>query len=138
MTVVLDCNVLVICLSSRSPYHSVYQALIKGKFNIVVTTEILLEYEEIIQRKYGVPAANAFISLLNELPNVHHITSFYRWLLIDNDPDDNKYVDCAVAGRAEYLVTEDQHFNVLKMVPFPLVTTLSVDSFQKIIDSLPV
>jgi putative PIN family toxin of toxin-antitoxin system len=136
MTVVLDCNVLVICLSSRSPYHSIYQALIKGKFRIVVTTEIVLEYEEIIQRKYGVPTANAFISLLSELPNVKYITSYYQWLLIDKDPDDNKYVDCVVAGRAEYLVTEDQHFNVLKSIAFPQITTLSVDSFQQLLLSI--
>lgn len=133
MTVVLDCNVLVICLSSRSPYHDIYKALIKGRFRIVVTTEIVLEYEEVIQRKYGVPAANAFISLLNELPNVLYITSYYQWLLIDKDPDDNKYVDCAVAGRAEYIVTEDRHFDVLKTITFPQITTLSIDSFQKAI-----
>jgi putative PIN family toxin of toxin-antitoxin system len=136
MTVVLDCNILVMCLSSRSPYHILYQALIKGKYQIAVTTEIVLEYEEVIQKKYGVATANAFIALLNELPNVHHITSYYQWQLIDNDPDDNKYVDCVIAGSAEYLVTEDQHFNVLKTIPFPQIATKSIDYFKELIQSL--
>ena len=51
MTVVIDCNILVICLTSRSPYHIIYQALVAGKFNLAVTTPILLEYHEIIQQK---------------------------------------------------------------------------------------
>jgi hypothetical protein len=33
MKVVPDCNILVMCLSSKSPYHFIYQSLIKGKFN---------------------------------------------------------------------------------------------------------
>jgi uncharacterized protein len=47
MTVVLDCNILVMCLSSRSPYHHIYKSLISGKFNLAVTTAIILEYQEI-------------------------------------------------------------------------------------------
>lgn len=114
MTVVIDCNVLVMCLTSRSPWHIIYQSLAAGKFDLAVTDEIVLEYEEIIQKKYGVSTAHAFISLLSELPNVHYLNTYYRWKLIEADPDDNKYCDCAIAGKADYLVTEDNHFNVRK------------------------
>jgi predicted nucleic acid-binding protein len=51
MTVVIDCNVLVMCLTSRSPWHIIYQSLVAGKFDLAVTGEIVLEYEEIIQKK---------------------------------------------------------------------------------------
>ena len=34
----------------------------------------------------------------------------------DKDPDDNKYCDCAIAGNAKYLVTEDKHFQILKSI----------------------
>lgn len=114
MTVVIDCNVLVMCLTSRSPWHIIYQSLVAGKFDLTVTDEIVLEYEDIILKKYGVSTAHAFISLLSELPNVHYLNTYYRWKLIETDPDDNKYCDCAVAGKADYLVTEDNHFNVRK------------------------
>src|ERR1700738_27954 len=98
MTVVIDCNILVVCLTSRSPYHYIYRALIEGKFTLLVSGEIMLEYEEIIQAKYGIKTTNAFISLLEALPNVHVITPYYKWLLIDADRDDNKYCDYAIAG----------------------------------------
>jgi len=133
MTFVLDCNILVVCLTSRSPYHHIYRALIEGKFDLLISTEIMLEYEEIIQQKYGTKAAFAFISLLEELPNVHLITPYYKWLLIDADPDDNKYCDCAIAGKAMYIVTEDKHFNTLKSLSFPELRTINIDEFLKLI-----
>jgi uncharacterized protein len=134
MTVVIDCNVLVICLTSRSPYHSIYRSLIEGKFELAVSGEILLEYEEIINEKYGHATANAFLSLLAELPNVQSINPYYKWLLIDADPDDNKYCDCAIAGKARFIVTEDKHFNALKNITFPKLEVINIDQFYELIN----
>lgn len=133
MTVVIDCNVLVMCLTSRSPYHSIYQLLVGGKFELAVTEDIVLEYEEIIQQKYGVTTANAFIALLRELPNVRIVNTYYKWNLIENDPDDNKYCDCTIAGNASYIVTEDKHFNTLKNISFPKVSILAIDEFIQLL-----
>jgi predicted nucleic acid-binding protein len=95
----------------------------------LVSQDILLEYEEIIQQKYGVSIANAFVSFLKELPNVFHVDPYYKWLLIDADPDDNKYCDCAIVGKAMFIVTEDRHFNVLRKISFPELTAISLDDF---------
>jgi putative PIN family toxin of toxin-antitoxin system len=133
MTAVIDCNILVMCLTSRSTYHTIYKSLLSGKFDLAITTEIVLEYQEIIEQKYGVATANAFIALLNELPNVHFVTTYYHWQLITADPDDNKYCDCAIAARADYLVTEDGHFDVLQSIPFPQINTISIDSFSALL-----
>ncbi|MDX2046619.1 MAG: putative toxin-antitoxin system toxin component, PIN family [Chitinophagaceae bacterium] len=134
MTVVIDCNVLVMCLTSRSPWHIIYQSLIAGKYNLAITDEIVLEYEETIQKKYGITTANAFISLLSELPNVFYLNTYYRWQLIEADADDNKYCDGAVAGKADYLVSEDNHFNILKTIPFPKITVVSIDEFAAMLN----
>jgi putative PIN family toxin of toxin-antitoxin system len=135
MTVVIDCNILVMCLTSRSPYYIIYQSLIHAKFNLAVSTEILLEYEEIIQQKYGIATASAFIALLKELPNVPYSVSHYKWQLIA-DSDDNKYTDCAISGAASFLVTEDKHFSVLKIIPFPRITVISIDEFKELLKGL--
>ena len=105
MKVVIDCNIFVACLSSKSPYHFIYQSFVKGKFHLAVSGEIMLEYEEIIQQKYGISTANAFVALLKELPNVTFISPYYKWLLNEADPDDNKYSDSAIASGSMYLVT---------------------------------
>ena len=129
MKVVLDCNILVMCLTSRSSYHIIYKALIQRKFHLAISSEILLEYEEVLQQKYNVITAKSFVALLKELPNVQFYTPFYNWMLIHADPDDNKYTDCAIAGSANFIVTEDKHFAVLKTIPFPKITVLSIDEF---------
>lgn len=97
--------------------------------------DILLEYEEVLQRKYNVTTANTFIALLKELPNVQFYTPFYNWRLINADPDDDKYTDCAIAGSANFIVTEDKHFAILKKIAFPKITVLSIDEFVHLITS---
>jgi len=129
MIIALDCNILVMSLTSRSPYHIIYKSLVQQKYTLVISEEILLEYEEIVQRKYGISTANALMSLLKELPNVRFQTSYYKWRLITTDEDDNKYIDCAIAGSANYLVTQDRHFQILKQIDFPKVNVISIDEF---------
>ena len=133
MRVVLDCNILVACLSSHSPFHKIYKSLVTQKFDLVVSQDILLEYEELIQIKYSLETAQSFMALLSLLPNVHYVHPFYKWNLIFADPDDNKYCDCAVSGAADYIITEDKHFNILQHTSFPSLTILSMANFSKII-----
>lgn len=46
-----------------------------------------------------------------------------------NDLDDNKYCDCAVSGVADFIVTEDKHFNILKGIEFPPLSVLGIHDF---------
>lgn len=129
MTVVIDCNVWIRCFSSRSPYHLIYASLVANKFNLAISSEIMLEYEEIVQQKYSVSAANALMAVLLELPNVKLFYPHYHWQLIEADREDNKYCDCAIASQSSYLVTDDKHFDVLREIPFPSITVISTDGF---------
>jgi predicted nucleic acid-binding protein len=65
--------------------------------------------------------------------NAEQITIYYNWQLITADPDDNKFVDCAICANARYLVSNDRHFSVLKKIDFPKVGILTIQEFQKII-----
>ena len=44
----------------------------------------------------------------------HRIVPHFQWRLIAADPDDDKFADCAVAVEAEWIITEDAHFDALK------------------------
>jgi putative PIN family toxin of toxin-antitoxin system len=136
MTVAIDCNIFVMCLTSRSPYHIIYKALVAGKFNLVVSVDIMLEYEEIIQQKYNEATARSLTTLLAELSNVYQINQQYKWQLIEKDFDDNKYCDCAIAGQADFIVTEDKHFDILKSIPFPSISVIDIDQFIEMIKSI--
>ena len=53
------------------------------------------------------------------------------------DYDDNKFVDSYLAGKGDYLVTEDHHFSILKGQDFPQVNLLRIDEFLDLISSNP-
>jgi uncharacterized protein len=130
---VLDTNVLIASISDRSPHHWIWLSLTQYKeFVLCVTTDILEEYEEVLQRFYGEEAATAVMETLENLSNIDYITRYYAWNLITADPDDNKFVDCAVAAQAKFIVSEDKHFNVLKQDPYPLITAIKIAEFKVI------
>jgi uncharacterized protein len=133
--VVLDTNVLLVSLAASYSYHWVFERLIAGDYELVLTNEILAEYQEQVALRYGLRNADARLDFLLLLPNVTLLTPFYRWQLIGDDPDDNKFVDCAIAANADFIVTNDRHFRVLENIDFPRVRTITVADFQRKLDS---
>jgi putative PIN family toxin of toxin-antitoxin system len=130
---VIDTNILVSALSSKSQYHWLVGLLLEEKLELFVTEEILLEYEEVLKNKYSESVASNFLLALRELPNVLYSRVFFRWNLI-SDPDDNKFVDCYIASGAHYLITHDSHFSILKSVVFPRVNIVSIEEFKATAD----
>lgn len=98
-----------------------------------VTDDIVFEYEEVLRNKYSNDVATNFLIALKELPNVNFSHVFFKWNLI-SDPDDNKFVDCYVASGADYLLSHDVHFSVLRTVPFPKVDVVSILEFRGILE----
>ncbi len=84
--IVLDTNIFVIILSQHSAYHWLLQDIMSGRYTVSVTTDILLEYEEVLAVKYSRAIAQTFIAGLLDLPNVHLITVYFRWNIITIRP----------------------------------------------------
>ena len=126
---VIDTNVLVSALSSKSQYHWLVELLLEEKLELSVTEEILLEYEEVLKVKYSDNVASNFLLALRELPNILYSRVFFRWNLV-SDPDDNKFVDCYIASGAHFLITHDSHFSILKSVAFPKVNVVGIEEFK--------
>jgi putative PIN family toxin of toxin-antitoxin system len=133
MKVVIDTNVLLVSISRRSPYHSIFQAFEEKQYELLITADILLEYEEIIGQEMSATLAANVVKGILEAPNTLQIYKYYYWNLITVDPDDNKFVDCAIAGAADFIVTEDRHFRVLKKIAFPKVQIISAKDFIELL-----
>ena len=131
---VIDTNVLVSAISTKSIYHWLLDLLLDETIELYVTEEILLEYEEILKSKYSESVASNFLVSLRELPNVHYAHVYFRWNLI-SDPDDNKFADCYIASGAHYLITHDKHFSVLKTIMFPKVNVVRIEEFEAALKS---
>lgn len=134
MRIVLDINVLLVALPINSPYRPIFDALKMKQYTLLVSNEILTEYEEKIAEKTKPEIAQNVIRLLLSLPNVEQINNiYYHWLLITSDPDDNKYPDCAIAANATYVVSDDAHFRILKRIDFPSLNLLTSDQFLELL-----
>lgn len=129
MKVVLDTNILLVSIPKKSPYRIIFDALLTGQFELIISNEILSEYSEIIAQKANIIVATNICEMLLSLSNVKKQEVFYKWGLIEIDKDDNKFVDCAMAGNADYLVSNDKHFNCLKQIEFPKLNLVTMDEF---------
>ena len=98
-----------------------------------MSNEIIEEYVEILQQLTNNEIANVIIEAIINSPYVEYVTPYYRFNLIKADPDDNKFVDCAISANARYIVTNDQHYDVLHDIKFPHVDVISLKDFFEII-----
>lgn len=129
LRVVLDTNILLVSIAKKSPYRLIFDAIISGQIRLIISNEILSEYTEIIERRANSVVAQNIAELLVQLPNVEKIEPSYKWGLITNDPDDNKFVDAAISGRVRYIVSNDKDYNILKEIKFPKVEVILIDQF---------
>ena len=134
--IVLDTNVFLVALSKNRKYATVFRAFLEGKYVLAISTEILAEYEEIIAQRYPKEFVEEVFDLLISAPNVIRQDVYYNWNLITADPDDNKFVDVAVATNADFIVTNDKHFKILDTIDFPKVNIITAEEFLEILGNL--
>ena len=129
MRAVLDTNALLQSLGLKSAFRPIYNALLLGDYELVVSTSILLEYEEVLARHHGPYPTAVTLSSLLLLDNLVRQRISYDFRLVENDPDDDKFVNAYVAGQADYLVTDDRHFRRVLASAFPAVRVVTAGAF---------
>jgi len=128
--VVLDTNALIQALPSRSHYHKIWTDFLAGRYCLCVSNEILTEYEEILAMHASPEVAHNVVNAIARHPQTVYRESYFRFHLLSHiDKDDDKFVDCAITANADYIVTEDSHFDHLKQIPFPQLNVLTLDEF---------
>ncbi len=131
--IVLDTNCLLQALPSNSPFHKIWTEVLDGNICLCVNTDILEEYEEVLALKTTPEIARNIVDAIANLTTTVFQNTYVHFELLPADSDDNKFVDCAVASDAEYIVTNDKHFNPLKTIPWPKVEIVKIVDFIKLI-----
>lgn len=132
--VVLDTNILMVSFLPHHKHFWLYEALENQRFTLLLSNEILEEYYEKIANRYNPTIADMLTFGLPNLKNTAKISPTFRFLLIKDDPDDDKFVDCAVAGNADFIVSHDKHFDILRTIDFPIVEVISIEEFREILN----
>jgi putative PIN family toxin of toxin-antitoxin system len=127
MRVVLDTNVLVSAILGGTSGR-VLDLWRAGKFELVLTVEVVKEYFEVLKRpKFKLPPeVTASIGAFLYRKGIF-VTPEEKILAITDDPKDNKFLEAAVAGEAEVLVSGDHH--LLSLSTFRSVRILSINQF---------
>lgn len=115
---VFDTNVYVSAFLSRnptSPTQELIQRWKSGEFDLLVSDALIDELAEKLQHK-GVSDSRIveFLALLGRLAHWIEVPPEAVVTMIPGDPDDDAILACAVLGKANYLVTYDPHFDVLR------------------------
>jgi putative PIN family toxin of toxin-antitoxin system len=136
MKVVIDSNVLLVAVGKRSRFRPIWQAFMNGDYQIVISEEIIHEYEEILNEHSAPGVTELVMEILSVSPDVIYKRIYYAWNMIKSDPDDNKFFDAAVAGNVDFLVTNDSHFNDLLHINFPRINIINANYFLTVLHDL--
>ncbi len=128
MKVVLDTNVFVSGVFFGGPPHKILKAWRDGKIQLLLSPAILEEYQRVM-RELAVQFPEIRVEGLIDFLIVH--SEFVLPLslppVIQADPSDDKFLECAVAGKAICIVTGDRH--LLKLLGFKGVSILKPREF---------
>jgi uncharacterized protein len=116
MIVVLDTNVLLRALNQRHPSAVILQAWRANRFVWALSTDILLEYREVIVRESGAArwqTLERLLDLASSGGNIRQVSPSFFFRTISADRDDDKFADCAITASADFIVTSDMHFQPL-------------------------
>ncbi|MEQ1850176.1 MAG: putative toxin-antitoxin system toxin component, PIN family [Chthoniobacteraceae bacterium] len=117
MLVVVDTNVMLSAFARHSPIARLFRALANGEVRMAVTSAIILEYEEIAGERGGLAFAAKVMHWLSLLSaawdSVDVVQPSFQFGVVSSDPDDNKFVDCAIVANADFVITNDAHYAAL-------------------------
>lgn len=131
MIVVLDTNILISAIFWRgNPYKVILNAF-KKKYSLYLSTEILKELEEKLSLKFKFPEDKIknHIGILREYGRI--IEPTIKVDIINEDPDDNRILECAVSCNADYIVSGDHH--LLKLKEFKGIKIVTAKEFLELI-----
>jgi putative PIN family toxin of toxin-antitoxin system len=110
LKIILDTNVIVSGIFFSGPPYEILKSWRNGKFKIVVSQEILLEYQRIAEK------LNQKFPMINIQPMIDLLTVKADLVIgpelpiqICKDPGDDKFISCALASNSKIIITGDKH-----------------------------
>lgn len=113
MKVVLDTNVIVSATFHGGVPFDIVQAAKAGVFDLCVSAEVVAEYREVLSRFVG-PGSEIDVAIILDglLENATVVAPVNLPTQLSADPDDEKFIACALAARADLIISGDRHASV--------------------------
>jgi uncharacterized protein len=129
--VVIDTNVFITIFKKDGENRWMFDKILNGEWILCLNNEIFMEYWELLEDKMTVQIASNIIDFLISHPHILFIENFIRLNLISVDPDDNKFCDCCFSASANFIVSNDKHFDILQDIEFPKIIRYKTFQIRK-------
>lgn len=114
MRVVLDTNVFVSAVLGRT-LQTIFDHWQTGSFVLIVSNEIIREYLGVLRRpKFHLTPEIIDPIMAQIFQQAEFVTPDMHIKIIETDPSDNKFLEAAIFGQAQYVVSGDNHLLELK------------------------
>lgn len=128
MKIILDTNVFVSGVFFTGPPYRILEAWRDGKFQLVISEDILEEYRrvgEVLAERFPSIDLQPLLALVAVRAEMSPSKGFTA--PICDDPDDDMFIACALAGKCKTIVSGDKH--LLKMSGFRGIKVLRPREF---------
>ncbi len=136
MRVIIDTNVLLSSFISTSYPRRVIDLWKADKFKLCLSSAILDEYLLVLNNfgfdEVRTQEINELLTLFSHSPNTIFTNSTPQLKIVDSDPDDDKFFECAVALKAAYIISGDKavlavgkYFNIEVVSPKTFVERMA-------------
>lgn len=134
--IVTDTNVLISATFWNGDSSKIIDKVEKKELCLLMSKEILGEFSNVLgYKEIQDKIRDKNLEMKRTIEKIALLSVFiepYRkFEVISEDPDDNKFLDCAVAGKADFIITQDKH--LLKLKEFNGIKILKPDEFLRVI-----
>lgn len=112
--VVLDTNIFVSSIFwEKGNSHKIIGLVLDGRTRVFTSLSILQELEKVLRRDFEEPEGVIQRQLALIVSYAVVVRSSVKVQVVKEDPDDNKILECAMASKADYIVSGDKHLLAL-------------------------
>ena len=128
LRVVLDTNVLISAILFGSKPRRILEKAIRGEIRLYLSEPMLEELKGVLQRSKFDYSPEMIQIILTELTGVADLVNPSKTInIVPEDPEDNRILECAVAAKADYVITGDSH--LLKLNKYLNIDVLNAATF---------
>lgn len=129
----MDTNVLISALGWKKSEHRLLGLVFRGKIELYISPQILEEFVQVSQRKkfnFSPDDIEEFVTSLIEVCEM--VIPLERIEAVKEDPTDNMFLECAVEGGVDHIISGDSH--LLKLKEFRGISIMNASSLLKKMD----
>jgi putative PIN family toxin of toxin-antitoxin system len=127
LRVVPDTNILISALMFGGLPGAFLDLAFLQSFHLMTSAVLLDELDEKLRMKFHVASGDTDLIRARLEKSALVVKPEIRLTVIEADPDDDRVLECAIAGKADYIVSGDRHLLMLGV--YEGITILSVRRF---------